>query len=128
MIENDTLGNPQTHGSGTIKPAIGGALTAANFSGNYVLELDGQDVANKPEAIVGVVHADGASQLSPGAINVNNAGTYTPKLALSGTFAVSSSNNKGVLSFTFQLPNTAQVQLEYHFLFRFILGHLFDCE
>ncbi|MFZ0523772.1 MAG: Ig domain-containing protein [Candidatus Acidiferrales bacterium] len=117
MIENDTLGNPQTHGSGTIKPAIGGALTAANFSGNYVLELDGQDVANKPEAVVGVIHADGASQLSPGAIDVNDAGTYTPKLALSGTFAVSSSNNKGVLSLTFQLPNTAQVQLEYTFYF-----------
>ncbi len=117
MIENDTLGNPQTHGSGTIKPVVGGTLTAANFSGNYVLELDGQDAANKPEVIVGVVHADNASTLSPGSMDINDAGAYTPNLALSGTFAVSSSNNKGVLSLTFQLPNTAQVQLEYTFYF-----------
>lgn len=117
MIENDTLGTPQSHGSGTIKPVIGGTLSAANFSGNYVLELDGQDVANKPEVIVGVVHADNASTLSPGAMDINDAGAYTPALALSGTFAVSSSNNKGVMSLTFQLPNSAQVQLEYTFYF-----------
>ncbi len=117
VIAGDTLGTPQTHGSGTIKPVIGGTLAAANFSGNYVLELDGQDVANKPEVIIGVVHADGASLLSPGAMDINDAGTYTPKLALSGTFAVSSSNSKGVMSLTFQLPNTAQVQLEYTFYF-----------
>jgi Putative Ig domain len=117
MIENDTLGNPQTHGSGTIKPVVGGTLTAANFSGNYVFELDGQDSADKPEVIVGVVHADNASVLSPATMDINDAGAYTPALALSGTFAVSSNNNKGVMSLTFQLPNTAQVQLEYTFYF-----------
>ncbi len=117
VIQGDTLGTPQTHGAGTIKPVIGGTLTAANFSGNYVLELDGQDAANKPEVIVGVGHADGSSQLSPGAIDINDAGSYTPNLALSGNFAVSSTNNKGVLDLTFQLPNTAQVQLQYTFYF-----------
>jgi hypothetical protein len=117
MIEKDTLGTPQTHGSGTIKPVIGGALTAANFSGNYVLELDGQDVTNKPEVIVGVVHADNSSTLSPGTIDINDAGTYTPALALSGNFQVSGSNNKGAMNLTFQLPNSAPVQLEYTFYF-----------
>jgi hypothetical protein len=117
MIENDTLGTPQTHGSGTIKPVIGGTLTAANFSGNYVLELDGQDVTNKPEVIVGVVHADNSSTLSPGTIDINDAGTYTPALALSGNFQVSGSNNKGAMILTFQLPNSAPVQLEYTFYF-----------
>jgi hypothetical protein len=117
MIENDTLGTPQAHGSGTIKPVIGGTLTAANFSGNYVLELDGQDVTNKPEVIVGVVHADNSSTLSPGTIDINDAGTYTPALALSGNFQVSGSNNKGAMILTFQLPNSAPVQLEYTFYF-----------
>lgn len=115
MIENDTLGTPQTHGSGIIKPVIGGTLSAANFSGNYVLELDGQDVTDKPEVIVGVVHADGSSTLSPGTIDINDAGTYTPALALSGNFQVTANNNKGVMSLTYQLPNTAQVLLEYTF-------------
>jgi hypothetical protein len=117
MIENDTLGTPQTHGSGTIKPVIGGILTAASFSGNYVLELDGQDVTNKPEVIVGVVHADNSSTLSPGTIDINDAGTYTPALALSGNFQVSGSNSKGAMILTFQLPNSAPVQLEYTFYF-----------
>ena len=117
MIENDTLGTPQTHGSGTIKPVIGGTLTAANFSGNYVFELVGQDVTNKPEVIVGVVHADNSSTLSPGTIDINDAGTYTPALAVSGSFAVGSSNNKGVMFLTFQLPSSAPVQLEYTFYF-----------
>jgi Putative Ig domain len=117
MIENDTLGTPQTHGSGTIKPVIGGILTAASFSGNYALELDGQDVTNKPEVIVGVVHADNSSTLSPGTIDINDAGAYTPALALSGNFQVSGSNNKGAMILTFQLPNSAPVQLEYTFYF-----------
>ena len=117
MIENDTLGTPQTHGSGTIKPVIGGTLTAASFSGNYVFELDGQDVTNKPEVIVGVVHADNSATLSPGTIDINDAGTYAPALALSGNFQVSGSNNKGAMNLTFQLPSSAPVQLEYTFYF-----------
>ncbi|MFY9804360.1 MAG: Ig domain-containing protein [Candidatus Acidiferrales bacterium] len=117
MIENDTLGTPQSHGSGIIKPVIGGILTAASFSGNYVFELDGQDVANKPEVIVGVLHADNSSTISPGTMDINDAGTYSPALAVSGSFAVSSTNNKGVMYLTFQLPNSAQVLLTYTFYF-----------
>lgn len=120
MIENDTVvnnpGQPQTHGSGIMKPVTGGGtLTAANLSGNYAFELHGQDASNKPQAIEGVVHADGQSILGPGAIDVNDAGNYSASLTLSGNFSLTGSNSRGVMFLTFQLPSTAQVQLEYTF-------------
>ena len=117
MIENDTLGTPQTHGSGIIKPVVGGALTAAAFSGNYVLELDGQDNLGKSEVIVGVAHADGVSQVTPGMFDVNDGGTYSPAVAFTATFAVGSSNNKGLLFLTYQIPGSAPVTTQYTFYF-----------
>src|SRR5580658_6051674 len=117
MIENDTLGTPQTHGSGIIKPVVGGALTAAAFSGNYVLELDGQDNLGKSEVIVGVAHADGVSQVTPGMFDVNDGGTYSPAVAVTGNFSVGTSNDKGLLDLTYQIPNSAQVIAQYTFFF-----------
>jgi len=116
MIENDTIGTPQTHGSGIIKPVVG-ALSGASFSGNYVFELDGQDNQGKSEVIVGVTHADGVSQLTPGMFDVNDAGTYSPAVAVTGSFSVGSNNDKGVLFLTYQLPASAQVIAEYTFYF-----------
>jgi hypothetical protein len=117
MIENDTIGTPQTHGSGIIKPVINGALSTASFSGNYVFELNGQDHFGKPEVIVGVMHADGVSILSPGMFDVNDAGTYSPAVAVTGNFALGSSNAKGVLFLTYQIPSSAQVIAQYTFYF-----------
>jgi hypothetical protein len=116
LIESDTIGTPQTHGAGIMKP-VTGSLAAGSFSGNYAFELVGRDVAASPEVIVGVVHADGNQTLSPGTIDVNDAGTYSPALILSGTFLVSTTNNKGFATFTYQLPSSAQVQAQYTFYF-----------
>jgi hypothetical protein len=116
MIESDTTGTPQTHGAGIMKP-VTASLAGGSFSGNYAFELVGRDFAGSPEVIAGVVHADGNATLSPGTIDVNDAGTYSPALAVSGTFQVSSSNNKGVAILTYQLPTSAQVQAEYTFYF-----------
>ena len=117
MIENDTIGTPQTHGSGIIKPIIGGGLTASTFSGNYVLELDGQDNLGKSEVIVGVTHADGVSLLTPGMLDVNDGGTYSPALAVTGSFFVTQNNDKGILFLTYQIPASAQVIAQYSFYF-----------
>ncbi len=117
MIENDTVGTPQTHGSGIIKPVVGGALTAAAFSGNYVFELDGQDNLGKPAVFVGVTHADGVSLLTPGMFDANDGGTYNPGLPLTGNYAVSANNEKGVLFLTYQFPGSLQVSAEYTFYF-----------
>ena len=117
MIENDTIGSPQTHGSGIMKPVVGGALGGSFFSGNYVLELDGQDNQGKTEVIVGVVHADGVSQVTPGMFDVNDGGTYSPAVAVTGNFSVGTNNDKGLLDLTYQIPNSAQVTAQYTFYF-----------
>src|SRR5271170_451462 len=117
MIENDPIGTPQTHGSGIIKPVVGGTLTAAAFSGNYVLELDGQDNLGKSEVIVGVGHADGVSQITPGAFDVNDGGKYSPAVAFTATFELTSNNNKGILFMTYQIPGSQPVTTDYTFYF-----------
>jgi hypothetical protein len=117
MIENDPIGTPQTHGSGIIKPVVGGTLTAAAFSGNYVLELDGQDNLGKSEVIVGVGHADGVSQITPGAFDVNDGGKYSPAVAFTASFELSANNNKGLLFLTYQIPGSQTVTTDYTFYF-----------
>src|SRR5580693_93109 len=120
MIENDTLGTPQTHGSGIIKPVVGGALTAAAFSGNYVFELDGQDNLGKSEVIVGVAHADGLSQLTPGMFDINDGGTYNSAVQFTGNFSLGSSNSKGVLVLTYQIPGSTTVNPPPSYTFYFV--------
>jgi hypothetical protein len=119
IIENDTVQtpptHPQTHGAGIIKLDSSGSLSTGNFSGNYAFEFLGRDVAASPEVIVGVVHSNGNGTFGPGTIDVNDAGTYSLALALSGNFQFSGSNNKGVAIFTYQLPSSAQVTAEYTF-------------
>ena len=117
IIEDDTIGTPQTHGSGIIKPVVGGALSGAAFSGNYVFELNGQDNQGKSEVIVGVAHANGVSELSPGMFDVNDGGTYSPAVAVTGAFEVTANNNKGVLALTYQIPASTQVTATYSFYF-----------
>jgi len=117
IIENDPIGTPQTHGSGIIKPVVGGTLTAASFSGNYVFELDGQDNLGKSEVIVGVAHADGVFQLTPGMFDVNDGGTYSPAVTMTASFQIGSSNNKGLLFLTYQIPGSAPVTTQYTFYF-----------
>lgn len=114
IVENDTTG---THGAGIMKPVVGNSLSPSNFSGNYAFQLTGQDNAGKPMAITGVVRSDGSSLLSPGMLDVNEGGTYTSQLALSGNFSVSTANEKGILYFTYNLPNQSQIQQTYTFYF-----------
>jgi hypothetical protein len=114
FIENDTSG---THGSGVMKPVVGASLSASNFSGNYAFQLTGQDYLGKPMVLTGVIRSDGNSLLSPGTIDQNDAGTYSPALGLSGNFSVSDTNEKGILDFTYNLANSAQIQQTYTFYF-----------
>jgi hypothetical protein len=120
MIENDPIGTPQTHGSGIIKPVVGGAASAASFSGNYVFELDGQDNTGKSEVIVGVGHADGLSQLTPGMFDVNDGGTYNPAVQVTGSFSLGSSNSKGLLVLTYQIPGSTTVNPPPSYTFYFV--------
>jgi large repetitive protein len=120
MIEDDPIGTPQTHGSGIVKPVLGGASSAASFSGNYVLELDGQDNTGKSEVIAGVMHADGVELLTPGMFDVNDGGTYNSAVPVTGSFSIGSSNNKGLLVLTYQIPGSTTVNPPPSYTFYFV--------
>ena len=62
-------------------------------------------------------HADGLSELTPGMFDVNDGGTYSPAVAVTGSFEVTSSNNKGILALTYQIPASTQVTATYSFYF-----------
>jgi hypothetical protein len=79
--------------------------------------LTGQDSSSKPMAMAGVIRADGASVLSPGTMDLNDGGTYNAALLLSGNFNVGTTNEKGIIYFTYNLPNSAQIQQTYTFYF-----------
>jgi Putative Ig domain len=115
LIENDTVGTPQTHGAGIMKLNTSSALGPSNLTGNYAFEFVGRDLAGTPEVIAGVVHANGNGSFTPGTIDINDAGTYSPSLALTGNSQFSGSNNKGLAVFTYQLPSSAQVTARYTF-------------
>ena len=125
---NDTLG---THGQGTLKSVTGTAtststttftstFSAGNLSGNYAFGLSGRDLSGKPAALIGEVHADGTSILSPSGnlINsdFNDAGVYSSQL-LTGGFSVGSSYNRGTAQLVFAAGSGAQVQLGFTFYF-----------
>jgi Putative Ig domain len=104
-----------TRGSGILKQKVGGSFAASNFNGNYSFGFSGQDSGAKQAALVGFVHADGVSTFSPGTIDYNDAGAYSPAVPLSGNFAVTSSTGRGTASLIFQPPTTAQFTLNYAF-------------
>jgi hypothetical protein len=125
MIENnntntntDTLG---THGAGVLKPVTQAAFTASNLSGNYAFQFSGQDYSSKPMAIVGVIHGDGVSKLTPVVADINDAGSspnpFQPLLSPSGTFAYSASVDRGAASLLYSLAGKAQTQLEFSYYF-----------
>ena len=105
---------PPPHGEGILKPVAGVTFAGGTFSGNYALDLPGYEAsANKPVALVGVVHSDGTT-LSPGTIDFNDNGSYSSE-AVSGTFQFVS-GNEGIMQLTFA-PNAPQVTLNFDAFF-----------
>jgi hypothetical protein len=118
VIENDTTGNAGvgiTHGSGIMKPVVG-TFTAANFSGNYAFELNGQDYLAAPEVLAGVVLSDNGQTLT-GMGDFNDASVYSSQLSLIGSFTVFSSGTEGEASMFFQPPGRAVITLTFDFFF-----------
>ncbi len=102
-----------TRGEGIIKLQVGSNFAAANFSGNYAFSFSGQDLTQAATALVGVIHADGNSALTPGTLDFNDAGLYSPGLPASGNFSVLSAAGRVVANLIFQIPSSAQVTLNY---------------
>jgi hypothetical protein len=117
FFENDTANTTPpalpTRGEGIIKPQVGGSFSAANFNGNYAFAFSGQDLTTAPATLVGVVHADGTSSFSPGTVDFNDAGLYSPAVPTSGNFSSSSTAGRVVANLVFQIPSSAQVTLNF---------------
>jgi hypothetical protein len=98
-----------------MKPVVG-ALSSANFSGNYAFQFNGRDYLATPEALVGVVTADSSETLT-GMGDFNDASVYSPQLSLIGNFAVFSSDSEGQANLFFQPPTSAIITLGFDFYF-----------
>ena len=104
-----------THGEGILKPVAGITFSAASFSGNYAFSLPGYEAtATNRAALVGVLHSDGVT-LSPGIGDLNDNGTYSAQMPLSGNFGFIG-GNQGAASLTFA-PNGPQVTLTFKVFF-----------
>lgn len=102
-----------THGSGVMKPVLGGGFSAASFSGNYAFEFTGQDLNKKADALAGFVHANGSSTLTSGTADFNDDGTYHGAEILSGEFSFTGSTI-GAAELTLENP---QVTLQFEYIF-----------
>ncbi len=98
MIENDPIGTPQTHGSGIIKPVVGGALSAASFQRKLCVRARragqprkiGSDRGRRARRRPFPAYSGNVRRQRRG--NLQFSGTSLP-----ATFSLGSSNNKGIL-------------------------------
>ncbi|MGA8143382.1 MAG: Ig domain-containing protein [Candidatus Acidiferrales bacterium] len=102
-----------TRGSGIMKPQVGSSFAATNFSGNYAFAFSGQDLTTAPTSLAGVIHADGASAFTPGTVDFNDAGLFSPSLPASGNFSVNGTAGRAVANLVFQIPSSAQVTMNF---------------
>ena len=97
FIESDLNG---TRGSGVIDKADPTQFFNSKIVGPYVMGLFGSDLAGKRVGLAGMFVTDGASpngSVSSGALDINDAGTASSNLSLTGTYAVAS-NGSGSMS------------------------------
>ncbi|HUO34207.1 MAG TPA: putative Ig domain-containing protein [Candidatus Acidoferrum sp.] len=115
VVENDTTG---TFGTGILKLQQAASFSASSFSGRYAFGFSGRDSNNAPAGMIGSLSADGTSMLSPGLIDLNDAGVYSTQLTLNGTFGVATNGlGRGSASVTYKLPSQQTVTATYSFFF-----------
>lgn len=97
FVESDHTG---TDGTGILRKQAILIFSATNFSGNYAFELAGPDSVGKRYVAAGVFHADGASLLQNGNVDVNDGGSASTNLTgVTGTYLVGQ-NGRGTASLT----------------------------
>ena len=121
FFENDSA-NPTpppfpTHGAGVLKLQSGTNFAAGNLSGNYAFAFSGRDLNGTPSALAGTLHADGSQTFSPGLVDFNDAGMFSPQNQLSGNFAVVTTAGRGTAVLDFAPLGSPQVSLQYAFYF-----------
>jgi hypothetical protein len=107
VIGFDSATGEGDHLTGKIRLQDPTSFAAAQFKGNYVMQATGSDLLDGRFALAGTFTADGASAITSGTFDVNDAGTFTSDLSLSspaGNFACCSSNGRGTLTLEINLP------------------------
>jgi len=121
MIENDDTNTNTdtyaTHGSGVLRPVTQASFTAGSLSGNYAVELSGEDYGGKRMAMGGVMHADGVGKLTPIVGDLNDAGSFAELESPSGTFSYTASSLRGTATLLYSLAGKSQTQLQFAFYF-----------
>jgi hypothetical protein len=79
------------------------AFSQALLAGNYALATSGLSGASI-EVVTGELAADGAGNVSSGAIDLNAGGTLSPGVAVTGAYAASSAAERGTLTLTLPSP------------------------
>jgi hypothetical protein len=108
--------NPKcTHGIGIMRPAPG-SFSATSFNGNYAFVFTGADLEGKPTALGGVVHADGAGNITAGGGggngDYNEGGTFSSQITITGT-SIFDSGTHGDATLTFELPGKSAYTLTF---------------
>jgi hypothetical protein len=93
VIRFDTIASA----SGTLDLQTPSAFSAAALSGQFTFNLSGVDANLGPLQTVGTVSPNGVSSLGTGTLDANDNGSFTSS-ALTGTYAVGSSNGRGTVT------------------------------
>ncbi len=86
--------------SGTLDRQDSTAFSLSALTGPMVLNLSGVDSNGASIQTVGVVSTDGAGNITGGVRDENDGGAVNTNLGVSGTYSLSGTNGRGVLSLT----------------------------
>jgi hypothetical protein len=87
IIEFDDTTGTGMRGSGVLKTSTFNGLVSA-IKGGYAFGFSGFDTHSQPFAMAGSFQADGAGNITSGALDANDAGTMLNSNALTGTYTV----------------------------------------
>lgn len=118
FIEADN-NSPPTHGTGILRKQPPPNFIAANFSGNYAIELAGIDKGGKRATYAGVFQADGIGLFKNGNADTNDGGVVGTNITgVSGAFLVAQNGRgnasisipgQGTLSFIFYMITPSDI-------------------
>ena len=115
IIRFDDTAGSGTRVAGTMRLQDASSFSASQFKGNYVLGLLG--AGSGRVALAGTFTSDGASAISSGKVDLNNAGTVTSNLSFSaGSFTCCSVNGRGTLTLPVTTPNLSLPGLAFYML------------
>jgi hypothetical protein len=84
--------------SGSIDLQSSAAFSNAALGGGFVFNLAGIDAGGNPFSTIGAVATDGAGNISSGVQDLNDNGTPTPNVSLTGSYSVpAGGNGRGTL-------------------------------